>query len=105
MATSKVKQNRSWDDIESSSGSARHYVAIYLRACKALFKSGVTEEEKSIFQSLTHEQLKITSTTIDPAVRGTRNTSLAWFWRMNIQGDTQRGGDMEECKAMLSICM
>lgn len=70
---------------------------MYLCARKTLFKLGVTEE-KSMFQPLTREQLKITAARIDPALRGTRNTLLPWFWTMNIKGDAQHGGDMTECK-------
>jgi hypothetical protein len=71
---------------------------MYLKARRGLFNLGPTEEERSTYQPLTREQLKITAARIDPALRGTRNTQLAWFWTMNIKGDTQDAGDMGECK-------
>jgi hypothetical protein len=98
QTTSKTKRNRSWNDIKNTSGSARHHVTMYLKARRGLFNLGPTEEERSTYQPLTREQLKITAARIDPALRGTRNTQLAWFWTMNIKGDTQDAGDMGECK-------
>lgn len=96
-ATSKTKRNRSWDQIKSTSGSARHQVRIYLRARKALLHLGATSEELAKYQPLTKEQLKITAARIDPALRGTRNASLAWFWTMDIQGDCRSAKEMDEC--------
>jgi hypothetical protein len=97
QATSKTKRNRSWDNIKTTSETAGHHVAMYLRARQALFNLGATEEERSIYQPLTRDQLKITAATIDPALRGTRNAKLAWFWTMNVQGDVENAPDMEEC--------
>lgn len=97
-ATSKTKRNRSWDHIKSTTGSARHYVRIYLRARKALLRLGTPADELAKYQPLTRDQLKITAARIDPALRGVRNSNLAWFWTLDVQGDTEAAEGMEECK-------
>ena len=99
QATSKTKRNRSWDNIKTISESARHHVIMYLRAREALINLGATEEEKSIYRPLTQEQLKITTAIIDPALRGVRNATLPWFWTMDLQGDTEKAPDMDECES------
>lgn len=97
-ATSKTKRNRSWDQIKSTAGSARHHVRIYLRARKALLRLGTTADDLAKYQPLTREQLKITAARIDPALRGVRNSNLAWFWTVDVQGDSEANEGMEECK-------
>jgi hypothetical protein len=47
-ATSKVKRNRSWDQIKATTGSARHHVRIYLRARQALINLGATAGAHSV---------------------------------------------------------
>jgi len=97
-ATSKKKRNRSWDQIKSTTGSARHHVRVYLRARTALMNLGATEAELEPYQPLTREQLRITTARIDPALRGTRNSSLAWFWVTDVKRDMQDTEHMDECK-------
>lgn len=100
-ATSKTKRNRSWDQIKSTAGSARHHVRIYIRARKALINLGASPDVLAKYQPLTREQLKITAARIDPSLRGTRNSSLAWFWTVDVQGDCQTAEGIEECNAIL----
>jgi hypothetical protein len=102
-ATSKTKRNRSWDQIKSTTGSTRHHVRIYLRARKALLQLGISMEELTKYPPLTREQLKITAARIDPALRGTRNSNLAWFWTVDIQGDCQTNEGMEECNFVVIL--
>ena len=97
-ATSKTKRNRSWDQIKSTAGSARHHVRIYVHARKAMIRLGASPQDLQKYQPLTKEQLKITAARIDPSLRGTRNHHLAWFWSANVEGDCQSVEGMEECE-------
>ena len=65
-ATSKTKRNKSWDQIKATTGSARHHVRLYLHARQALINLGATNEEMSLYQPLTRDQLKITAARMDP---------------------------------------
>jgi hypothetical protein len=104
-ATSKTKRNRSWDNIKSTTGSARHHVRIYLRARKALLRLGASRDELAKYQPLTRDQLKITTARIDPTLRGTRNANLAWFWTIDVQSDCNTADGMEECNNLsLNFC-
>src|ERR1700743_1758487 len=98
-----TKRNRSWDHIKSTTGSARHYVRIYLRARKALLRLGTPADELAKYQPLTRDQLKITAARIDPTLRGVRNSNLAWFWTLDVQGDTEATEGMDECKFLINF--
>jgi hypothetical protein len=50
------------------------------------------------YQPLEKEQLNITTIAVNPAQRGTRHASLAWFWSIDAQGDIDKVDGMAECK-------
>ena len=62
---------------------------------------GASPDVLAKYQPLTREQLKITAARIDPSLRGTRNSSLAWFWTVDVQGDCQTAEGIEECNVIL----
>ena len=41
--------------------------------------------------------MNITTFTVNPAQRGTRHASLAWFWSIDVQGDIEAVDAMAEC--------
>ncbi|KAG2113783.1 uncharacterized protein F5147DRAFT_650200 [Suillus discolor] len=45
---------------------------------------------------LKKEHLKASTAVADPNARGQRDTTLAWFWSINVQGDTSRNDWMTE---------
>ena len=53
----------------------------------------------SIYRPLAWEQLKITAAQIDPNLRGSWNTTLPWFWAVDLQGDSETVDGMEECES------
>jgi hypothetical protein len=58
---------------------------------------GATEEELAKYRPLRKEQLGITAARIDPALRGTKNSSLAWFWTIDVKRDMEDLDHMDEC--------
>jgi hypothetical protein len=46
---------------------------------------GALEEELRRYQVLNKEHLKVTTVHIDPSLRGQRDSSLAWFWTMDLK--------------------
>lgn len=97
-ATSKVKRNRSWDQIHAIDSTARHHARVYTLARKRLLSLETPADIMASYQQLGKEDLKITSVTIDPSQRGQRNASLPWFWTIDVQGDIGGSNGMEECK-------
>ena len=52
------------------------------------------------YQPLEEEHLNITTVTVNPAQRGTRHTSLAWFWSIDVQADIKVVDAMAECMSI-----
>ncbi|KAG2343791.1 hypothetical protein BDR05DRAFT_866019, partial [Suillus weaverae] len=40
------------------------------------------------YHPLLKEHFKVSITVADPNIRGQRNNTLAWFWSMNVEGDS-----------------
>jgi len=96
---SKNHKTRSWDEILHVDGSVRHHARVYCRARTAFKRLGADASEMARFQPLTRAQLSVTTARIDPSLRGQRDSSLAWFWSMDIQGDGQAAHGMTECES------
>jgi hypothetical protein len=97
-AKSKTRKLRSWDQILMVDVNVRHHARIYIRARSAMIRLGAALEDLERYQPLKKEHLSVTTARIDPSLRGQRNTSLAWFWTMDIQGDTDSTQGMAECE-------
>ncbi|KIM71052.1 hypothetical protein PILCRDRAFT_33210, partial [Piloderma croceum F 1598] len=61
-----------------------------------MIRLGATDDDLKRYQVLSKEHLNITTARIDPSLRGQRNTSLAWFWTMDVKNDTDSATGMEE---------
>jgi hypothetical protein len=96
---SKNQKTRSWDEILQVDGSVRHHARMYSRARAAFLRLGADASEIARFQPLTRAQLSVTTARIDPSLRGQRDSSLAWFWVMDVQADGQAAHGMAECES------
>lgn len=94
----KKGKTRSWQEIHQVNRTAQHFVKIYNRARAWLLHLSAPAETMNQFQPLEKEHLNIKSTVINPTLRGTRDSSLAWFWTMDVQGDIRKVDAMSECK-------
>jgi hypothetical protein len=99
---SKNRKTRSWDEILQVDGSVRHHARVYSRARCAFMRLGADAAELARFQPLTRAQLSVTTARIDPSLRGQRDSSLAWFWSMDVQADVQAAYGMTECESYKS---
>jgi hypothetical protein len=64
---------------------------------------GADALEIARYQPLTRAQLSVTTARIDPSLRGQRDSSLAWFWSMDVQADGQAAGGMAECESRMIL--
>jgi hypothetical protein len=71
------------------------------RTRTAMSRLGASADQLEKYQLLKQEHLSITTAKIDPAERGQQNTSLAWFWTLDIQNDTDAFEGMTECEFTL----
>jgi hypothetical protein len=100
---SKNKKTRTWDEILQVDGSVRHHARVYCRARAAFKRLGADASELARFQPLTRAQLNVTTARIDPSLRGQRDSSLAWFWSMDVKADGQAAHGMTECELSKSF--
>lgn len=98
-AKTKTRKLRSWDQIVMVDFNVRHQSRVYDRARTALVRLGTSEEELRRYQVLKKEHLNVTTARIDPSLRGQRNSSLAWFWTMDVQNDMEQMEGMAECES------
>ena len=94
----KKGKTRAWVEINEVSRTARHFAQLYRCARQRLEQLSAPSETMKRYQPLDKEHLNVTTMVIDPAQRGTRNQSLAWFWTIDVQGDIGRVDGMAECK-------
>ena len=98
IATSKTKKLRSWDQILMVDVNVRHHGRVYNQARSAIINLGATEEDMRRYQPLLREHFSVTTARIDPSLRGQRDSSLAWFWTMDVQKDMDQLDGMTECE-------
>ena len=55
------------------------------------------------YQPLEEEHLNITTVAVNPAQRGTRHASLAWFWSIDVQGNIEAVDAMAECMCIILV--
>ena len=83
--------------------NVRHHARVYHRCRAAMIQLGVTEEILSRYRKLEPEHLNVQMARINPALRGQRDASLAWFWTMDVKKDMEDGEGMEECEMVNSF--
>lgn len=98
MARTKTRKSRAWDQVIMVDVNVRHYTRLYRRAREALIHLGATESDLQRYQILRKEHLSVTTARIDPSLRGQRDSSLAWFWTMDVKKDTDTANGMAECE-------
>ncbi|KAG1779894.1 hypothetical protein EV702DRAFT_1043283 [Suillus placidus] len=55
---------------------------------RALANLGANNELLERYRPLLKEHLKVSTAVADPNARGQRNNTLAWFWSMDVEGDS-----------------
>jgi hypothetical protein len=97
-ARRKTQKLRSWDQVLMVDVNVRHHARLYQRSREALIRLGATEADLERYQILRKEHLNVTTARIDPSLRGQRDSSLPWFWTMDIKKDTDTTNGMAECE-------
>ena len=99
---SQQKKTRAWSMVNAVDISVKKYARIYRSARNAMVSLQAGETILTRYQPLLAEHLKVTTTTLDPAQRGQRNTPLPWFWTLGLKEDAKSASWMTECKCLIS---
>jgi hypothetical protein len=70
---------------------------IYKKCCTQLSKLGA-EHLLEKYWELEKSNLKATSAVADPNARGQQNSTLPWFWSLDVQGDSVSNDWMNKCE-------
>jgi hypothetical protein len=97
-AVSKKYKTRAYTKIQSTDTSLRYYAQLYRQSREALKQLHANREVLDRFQDLKPEHLQITTTFIDYRTPGMKHRNLAWFWYLDVQGDSIDNSLMLECE-------
>ncbi|TFY76845.1 hypothetical protein EWM64_g7167 [Hericium alpestre] len=87
-ANSQRKKTRAWEGVTSIESTIQHQAHVYSRCREAMEDLGAKEDMLERFKSLLPEHLKVRTAVLDPSVRGLHNSTLPWFWTMDVSGDS-----------------
>ena len=87
-----------WTKVHAVESTTQHHAWVYNRTLKSMFDLGANISLLDQYKLLECKDLKINTTVIAPNVRGQQNTSLPWFWSMDIQRDADVGVWMNDCR-------
>lgn len=94
----KKGKTRAWANIHNIDRSARHFAQVYKHSRQRLINLCAPQATLDRYQELQAEHMDVKTTIIDPATRGTRYSSRAWFWSIDVQGDIEKVDAMSECE-------
>ena len=98
-AKSKKVKTQAYTLIQSIDTTLRYHAQLYRRARAAVeILAGPGTSLLDRFQPLEPEDLKTTTTFINPSVNGLKHKHLAWFWSMDVEADSVDDNVMRECK-------
>lgn len=101
-ARSQQKKKIAWGGFHSLEANLRHQVRVYTKARHALVQLGASAEILSKYQVLKPEDLKVSTAVVDPRLPSRKEANLAWFWKVDVQGDTTTDGWMAERKHIIA---
>lgn len=102
-AKTKKGKTRAYTLIQSIDTTLRYHAQLYRRARAAVENlAGPGISLLTRFQVLEPEDLKTTTTILNPSVTGVKHKHLAWFWSMDVEADSVDDNVMRECKYCLT---
>ncbi|KAG1884390.1 hypothetical protein F4604DRAFT_1919569 [Suillus subluteus] len=94
-AKSQATTTRAWAQVHSVEWIINLNTTIY-KKCRAQLSHLGTDELLEKYRELEKGDFKATSAVGDPNTRGQRNSTLPWFWSLDVQGDTVSNDWMNE---------
>ncbi|KAG1861514.1 hypothetical protein DFJ58DRAFT_839661 [Suillus subalutaceus] len=85
---SQAKSTRAWAQVHSVDRVVSINASVYSKCQSQLCRLTANDALLERYQPLLKEHLKVSTTVADPNSRGQRNNMLAWFWSMDVQGDS-----------------
>jgi hypothetical protein len=103
-ANTQSGTTRAWNQVNVVSKAVALNAKKYAVCRTQLSKLGATELLTK-FLPLQKGDLKASSAVADPSARGQRNSTLPWFWSLDVQGDSSDSDWMTECMLpLITFC-
>ncbi|KAG1845595.1 hypothetical protein C8R48DRAFT_750720 [Suillus tomentosus] len=96
VAKSQVLSTRAWAQVHSVDRAVSINASIYSKCRSQLCRLGADDALLKRYQPLTREHLKVSTAVADPNSRGQRNNVLAWFWSLDVEGDSDSSDWLNE---------
>jgi hypothetical protein len=96
-ANSQQKKTRAWQSLHSTESTVRHHAAVYNKARKALLSLAAPPSLMAKYMVLHRSDLVVSTAVVDVRKPSRTDATLAWFWNLDVQGDTESHGWMAEC--------
>jgi hypothetical protein len=96
-AKSQASSTRAWTQVCSVEMAVNLNASIYSK-CRSQLANLPDHDLLNKYLPLKKEHLKASSAVADPNAHGQRDTTLAWFWSLDVQGDTTGNDWMTECE-------
>jgi hypothetical protein len=97
VAKSQVTTTRAWTQVRSVENVISYNARIYSKCRKQLYKLGADQLLEK-YRKLEKGDLKASTAIADPNARGQRNSTLPWFWSLDVKADTCSSDWMTECE-------
>ncbi|KIK77653.1 hypothetical protein PAXRUDRAFT_166135, partial [Paxillus rubicundulus Ve08.2h10] len=95
-ASSQTHTTWAWGKINAIELTVKNHAAVY-RAChRAMISLKADEDTLVRYRVLEKEHLKVSTPVSDPNAQGHRDSTLAWFWTMDVQRDAELNDWMSE---------
>ncbi|KAG1888335.1 hypothetical protein F4604DRAFT_1877431 [Suillus subluteus] len=94
-AKSQARSTCAWARVHSVDKILHLNVQMYSKCCSQLVHLGADDLLVKL-RPLEKANLKATTVVADPNARGQRNSTLAWFWSIDVQGDSTSNDWMNE---------
>ena len=100
----KKRRTRGYDNIERSNEELNIQRKLYSNALRALKNLGAGQEILNKYKEIKKDDLRTVTAIAEPNSRGQSQVKLAWFWSLDVAGDSDGNEYMEECEfPLLSI--
>ncbi|KAG1766481.1 hypothetical protein EV702DRAFT_1050656 [Suillus placidus] len=100
LAKSQATTTQAWSQVHSVERVINLNSTVYKKCRAQLSNLGVGQLLEK-YQELLKSDLKATSAVTDPNARGQRNSTLPWFWSLDVQGDSVSNDWMNESQTWL----
>jgi hypothetical protein len=97
-AKSQASSTRAWTQVRSVENAVNFNASVYSK-CRSQLAKLPGHDLLTKYLPLRKEDLKASSAVADPNARGQRDSTLPWFWSLDIQGDTLGNDWMTECES------